>query len=458
MRVKEFSGLRIPFRCNHGKVTLVVYCKPHACSGNCLYCFSVEGITKSTGMNQDTILGRDSDWDPVKQLSKRLEWYGLSRNSGIKYDIALKGDSFANKKREYLEEFVKSIYDYFNGMPSDNLEEAKKIQESAPNRCVTMKAETRPDHVNEKSCEMMLRLGITTVEIGVQSLDDRVLDISRRGHGVETVQKATELIRRSGFELGYHIMVGLPGSSLEQDYSTLSETLWQPEYSPDVLKLYPCILYDKMPTQRDLAHLREKGEWQPLSDDQYLDLLVACFPKIPRYVHINRILRPREGSNIVFAGPSKVIDRMKFKGISQCLWQRSPAQTGIDLCGKYHDFALFTSIQGKSGYCVEALDPHGNLLGYGRVSCFADSVARIRDLRTLGNMLPVGEKNEDKTGIQHIGIGKAMLQELERLAIYHGCVKISVHPAPGVRQYFVSNGYRNRNGDVSLGYLEKKSV
>ncbi len=451
-------GLRTPFRCNHGKVTMIVYCEPYDCSGKCLYCFSIDGITKSTGLNQDTMLGHDCEWDPVKQLSKRLEWYGLSRDSGIKYDIAIKGDSFANKKRDYLEKFVKNIYDYFNGVPSENLEDAKKIQESAPNRCVTVKAETRPDHVNEESCEIMLRLGITTVEMGVQSLDDRVLDINRRGHGVETVRRATELVRRSGFEFGYHIMVGMPGSSLELDYRTLSETLWQPEYSPDVLKLYPCILYGGMSTQQDLADLLKKGEWQPLSDDQYLDLLYECLPKIPRHVHINRIQRMNEDSNAVTAGPSKVIDRMGFKGISQCLWQRSPAQTGIDLHGKYHDFSLFTSKQGESGYCVEALDRDGNLLGYGRVSCFAENVARIRDLRTLGNMLPVGEKNREKTGLQHIGIGKAMLQKIERLAIENGCTKIAVHPAPGVRQYFTANGYRNSDGVTALGYLQKRAV
>jgi elongator complex protein 3 len=454
MRQGEPARLRTPFRRNHGKITMLVYCEPLDCTGKCLYCFSVDGITKSTGANQDTLLGRDCEWDPAAQLSRRMDWYGLQRGSGVKYDIAIKGDSFANKDPRYLERFVKDIYDFFNGTPSDCLEEAKERQEVGPDRCVTVKVETRPDHISETTCELMLRLGVTTVEIGVQSLDEEVLRINRRGHGVEAVREATDLIRRSGFELGYHMMVGMPGSSLDLDYRTLSETLWRGEYSPDVLKLYPTILYHDMPTQKDLADTLARGEWRPLSEEEYERMLDSCLPKIPRYVHINRIQRMSE-INSVAAGPAKVIDRTRFNGICECLWQRSPAQTGIDLDGDYREFSLRTTRQGNSGYCVEGLDRDGRLLAYSRMSVFEDGVARIRDLRVLGDMALVGRAKARDSGIQHIGIGKAMLQRLEELSFEEGCRRVVVHPAPGVRRYFVARHYLPSEKRAELGYYEK---
>jgi elongator complex protein 3 len=384
-----------------------------------------------------------------------MEWYGLKLGSGVKYDIAVKGDSFTNKDVHYLEWFFKSFYDMYNGVISGSIEEAKAIHESAGDRCVTIKAETRADQVTEETCEMMLRLGITTVEIGVQSLYDRVLEINRRGHDVETVGRASALLRRSGFEFGYHMMVGMPGSVLDLDYQTLCDTLWQKEYSPDILKLYPCILYRNMPTQKSLEDMLVAGKWHPLTDEQYLDMLDFCLPRIPSYVHINRIQRMTEDSNAVGAGPSKVIERSRYRDTCKCLWQRSPAQVGLDLNGNYSDFVVRRIPQGEEGICVEALSSKGNLLGYGRISCVDNTDAIVRDLRVLGNMLLIGQKNPDNLGLQHVGIGRAMLMNMEQWASAHGRKKVLVHPAPGVREYFMSTGYQRSKKDTELGYFEK---
>ena len=63
---------RTPFRKSHGKITLVLYNKHYWCGGKCLYCFVAKGFTRSTSGNEDTILARDCDWDPVCQLGGRL--------------------------------------------------------------------------------------------------------------------------------------------------------------------------------------------------------------------------------------------------------------------------------------------------------------------------------------------------------------------------------------------------
>ena len=442
MKIDERPAvLRTPFRINHGKVTLPAYCRPAHCGGDCLYCFSVSGLTKSTGANQDTLLAKSCNWDPVCQLATRMKWYGLSRG-GIKYDILIKGDSFANKDPKYLKDFVKSIYDFYNGENSGTLDDAIALQAGAPDRCVTIKVETRPDQINKKICDMMFRFGVTTVEIGVQSLYDDVLSVNNRGHDVETVRRATTLLSRYGFEIGYQIMIGLYGSTPKRDRKMISELLWEDGFQPDVLKLYPCVLYDETVSQDKLRALYRSGKWAPVSDADYDRFLRQCLTKVPRYVHINQLQRIESERHKIVAGCASKIDRSAFHGISRCLWQRSPAQTGVDLEGDYSSFRLETVSQGSRGFCIEAVAEDDTVLGYGRMTVDKDSGAKIRDLRVLGNMICVGAGNPDRKGLQHIGIGKAMLRRMECLAAKHGQGIVKVHPGPGARAYFEKRGYR----------------
>lgn len=441
---------RTPFRKSHGKITLVLYNKPYWCGGNCLYCFITKGFTRSTSSNEDTMIARQCDWDPLCQLRERFKMYGLVRGLGYKYDLAMKGDTFTRQPREYLADFVRACYDFFNGSHSSSLEEAERRQASAPDRCVTFKVETRPDYIDDERCQFLMELGVTTVEIGVQSLDDDVLKFNRRGHDVEASARATHLLKQYGFEVLYQIMVGLPGSTPDKDRDLLANQLWVEPFCPDAVKLYPCILLrEDVAHHLGLANMLDTGRWTPMTAAEYVLLLQDTYPSMPRYVHVNRIQRIFEPSKVA-ASVADVIDRSMFDGISKCLWQRSVAQRRHDLSADFSGYRIESYRQGY-GYCFEAVVDEDTVIGYGRLTIPTDGEAIVRDVRTLGNMLPVGTQNTNRIGTQHIGVGKSLMRAMEETAKSVGSHRLRLRPAVGVRSYFEQLGYSVTNGR----YLEK---
>lgn len=433
--------MRTPFRKSHGKITFVLYNRPHPCGGHCIYCFSVPGYTKSTTPNEDTELARSCNWSGKSQISERFRLYGLEPASGIKCDLAVKGDSFTTHDRDYMRDYVKGIYDFLNGKPSSSLAEACQMQKRGADRCATFKIETRPDQIDAEACLFFMELGITTVELGVQSLDDNVLLQNKRGHGTEAAVEATRLLRAYGFEVCYQVMVGLPGSDENKDYAMLGEKLWQEQFSPDALKIYPCLLLNENTAyQPPLLQLYNRGDWKPYSSDQYIRLLQRAYPLIPRYVHINRIQRIIPPEKIK-AGSVIEIDRKIFESYSKCLWQRSVAQKTDNLEGDFQNYRIQNYPQGKNRVCFEALIQDETILGYGRLDYLSNNAALIRDVRVLGNMLPVGEKNNLQRGCQHIGIGTSLLKAMEEKAAIQGIRQLFVKPSYGTVDWFVKRGY-----------------
>ncbi len=98
---------------------------------------------------------------------------------------------------------------------------------------------TRPDYINEKILDLLLKYGVTTIELGVQSLDDEVLAKSERGYKSTIVEAASTLIKSYGFKLGIQIMPGLPGSSNKTDYETAEKVL---KIKPDMVRIYPTLV------------------------------------------------------------------------------------------------------------------------------------------------------------------------------------------------------------------------
>jgi elongator complex protein 3 len=446
--------MRTPLRKSHGKITFVLYNKPSFCGGNCVYCFTSKGFTKSTTANEDTILAKDTEWNGKLQLERRFDNYNLLKGSGIKCDLAVKGDSFASHDENYLRQFTKDIYDFLNGHESKNLEEAAKYQLFAKDKCVTYKIETRPDQIDEKKCRFFVELGVTTVEIGVQSLNDDVLSYNNRGHDAASVANATSLLRKYGFEVCYQMMVGLPGSTNEIDTAILSETLWEDQFSPDALKIYPCLLIkEKYAKQNQLHKIYNEKQWKPLNTDEYIALLKRCYPHIPKYVHINRIQRiiPEEK---VEAGVSCEIDRKIFSTISSCLWQRSVANQLDNININFENYEIIFYSQGSNRFCFEAIYRKNISLGYARLDIVPNRYAIIRDIRVLGNMIPVTQKNIERKGCQHIGIGTSLLKAIEEMVLISKIESVFLKPSFGLVEWFEKRGYVQ----VNNYYLMKKII
>jgi histone acetyltransferase (RNA polymerase elongator complex component) len=160
---------------------------------------------------------------------------------------------------------------------------------------------TRPDYINEEILRFLKSYGVTTIELGVQSLNARVLKVSKRGHKIEDVIRASNLIKYYQFELGLQMMVGLPGDRFKSTYETAEKII---SLKPDCVRIYPTIVFQNT----ELNQMFQEGHYKPLSLEDAIeytsDILQLLYANNINVIRIG--LQPTsdllEGSEIV-AGP-----------------------------------------------------------------------------------------------------------------------------------------------------------
>lgn len=124
---------------------------------------------------------------------------------------------------------------------------------------------TRPDYINDKILERMSKYGVTTIEIGVQSLNENVINLSKRGHSIEAVIKAVELIKAYKFSLGIQIMIGLPGDNKEITIETTKKVV---KLKPDFVRVYPTLVIKNT----ELGEMYFSGAYKPLNLDKAIEI------------------------------------------------------------------------------------------------------------------------------------------------------------------------------------------
>ncbi|MCG8458694.1 MAG: tRNA uridine(34) 5-carboxymethylaminomethyl modification radical SAM/GNAT enzyme Elp3, partial [Holophagales bacterium] len=177
----------------------------------------------------------------------------------------------------------------------EELEVAHLANETAAARCVGLVLETRPDHLDLEEVERLRRLGATKVQIGIQSLDDEVLRLNRRGHDVAATRRAMARLRAAGFKLHAHYMPNLLGSDPGRDIEDFARLFADPDFRPDELKIYPCSLIE---TAELMTHFRA-GAWRPYSGEELLHVLESCLLQVPEYCRVTRVIRDIPGDDIV---------------------------------------------------------------------------------------------------------------------------------------------------------------
>jgi elongator complex protein 3 len=124
--------------------------------------------------------------------------------------------------------------------------------------------------------------------MGVQSTDDEILRLNRRGHTIQDVRNAVHLMRQYGFKISLHLMPGLYGSSVEKDIQTFREVFTDPYLKPDELKIYPTSVIP----HTELFHLYQAGKYQPITTEEILQEITVLFQAIiPPYTRIKRLIR-----------------------------------------------------------------------------------------------------------------------------------------------------------------------
>jgi len=301
-----------------GVTPVAVMTEPMKCPGQCIYCPTYLATPQSYTPESPAVLrARKCDYDARKQVELRLRILSEMGHPTDKVELIVMGGTFLACPEDYQYQFIKDCFDALNGEESATLEEAKRLNETTNHRCTGLCIETRPDWCGQEEIDRMLEFGTTRVELGVQTLDDEIYRLVRRGHKVEDVVKATTLLKEHGFKVHYHWMPGLPGSTPEEDLELSVRLFSDARFKPDGLKLYPTMVVEGT----ELEKWYQDGRYQPYDDDTMINLICQIKSIVPKYVRISRVLRDIPAKFIVGGLKDSLRDvvkqRMKQRG-TQC--------------------------------------------------------------------------------------------------------------------------------------------
>jgi len=446
LKNKQNSFVKKPVRSVSGVTPLTVVLKPRKCDhGTCIYCPGGDYVPQSyTNKSPAIMRALALEFDPERQVKNRLEVLNKMNHPTDKIELIVLGGTFLQYTLEYQYDFIKKCFDALNEKPSKDLEEAKKINETAKHRCVAMCIENRPDNCSKEEIERMLSFGCTRVEIGVQMPDDELYRKTNRGHTVEDVVEATKNLKNAGFKLGYHIMPGLPYSNPKKDMELFEKIFSDSRFRPDQLKIYPCQVVEDSP----LAKTHKIINFKPYTREQTEKILLEMMRVIPEYCRVMRMMRefPKE----------KLIDGLERldlrKDVEADLRKRNEKVKEIRMReigfnkseGESKTIKIKTmeydASEGKE-YFIEMVNKENILFGLLRLR-ISNNHGLVRELHVYGQNLNLGSKADEKNQeAQHKGIGKLLMEEAEKIAKKNNLTEISVISGIGVREYYKKLGY-----------------
>jgi len=457
-RREEFNHIiRIkPMRSLSGVAVVAIMTSPYACPhGKCIYCPGGpdNGTAQSyTGHEPAAMRAEQNHFDPYLQTTNRIAQLEEIGHPTDKIDLIIMGGTFTARPYDYQREFVKGAFDGMDGIISKSLEEAQELNERASHRCIGLTVETRPDWFMENEIENSLRLGATRVELGIQSTFDDVLEFVKRGHTVADSIRSTRLTKDAGMKIVYHMMPGLPGSSIQKDMKSFRRIFTDPDFMPDMLKIYPTLVVKGT----ELYDMWKKGEYEPLDTDAATELLIRVKEIVPPWVRIQRIQRDIP-TQYIEAGVKRsdlrgyIQARMKEQGKKcSCIRCREIGHTNSKIGPK--DVSLvrgdYEASHGKEVF-LSYEGPNAELIGFVRLRKIPEDSwkpetgeygAIIRELKVFGSQVPIGD--EPKGRWQHQGYGRKLVDEAEIIAKEGwGTDGILVMSGVGVREYYKKLGY-----------------
>lgn len=336
----------------------------------------------------------------------------------------------------------------------EELEAVHKENETAVCRSVGLVVETRPDHINEEEVIRVRRLGATKVQIGFQSLNDKVLDMNKRGHDVAATRRAVKLLRKAGFKIHAHWMPNLYGSSPAEDIADYDRLFGDPDFRPDELKIYPCSLIESA----ELMQQYQAGTWQPYTHAELLEILVECFKETPEYCRLTRVIRDIPGTDIVDGNKvtnfRQLVDvELEKQGIKSVDIRareiRKKKVTSDDLRLDSVAYASSMSDEIFLQYITEQRDIVGFLrlsLPYADEPSLLDELvgcAMIREVHVYGLSMGIGESMQGRA--QHLGLGTKLIEKAVEIARSRGYAKLAVISAIGTRQYYRKRDFTDGN-------------
>ncbi len=494
-----------PIRTQSGVAPVTVLTKPFPCPGRCIFCPSDVRMPKSYLADEPGAQrAAQHHFDPFDQTYSRLVTYHNIGHRTDKVELIVLGGTWSSYPESYQIWFVKRCFEAMNAfqprteeldsrrpkLPTidfaaidatiegrhvdrtynevvtsflrqhDELEgsgesadwqELAQVQaanESAAARCVGLVVETRPDHLSLAEVIHLRRLGATKIQIGFQSLSDRVLRLNHRGHDVAATRRAMHLLRQAGFKIHAHWMPNLLGSTPTEDIADFERIFVEPDFRPDELKIYPCSLV----STAELMRYYEAGQWRPYDDRELLHVVTECLRRTPEYCRLTRVVRDIPGTDIV--------DGSRVTNLRQVA-EKSLRDRGIatrDIRGREirhrrvhpEDLLLrqleYETTLGREIF-LQYVTAENRIAAFLRLSLPRAAVeiaeirdsAMIREVHVYGLLAALGQREGVRS--QHLGLGRRLICQAVDIARAHGYRKLAVISAVGTREYYRNNDF-----------------
>ncbi len=519
-RRKEVEHLlkRLKVRSNSGVTVVSLLTKPYPCPGKCIYCPTETRMPKSY-LSKEPAAARAlaNNFDPYAQIVSRLTALEMNGHPINKLEVIVIGGTFDYYEKEYQEYFIKEIFRAANEFKTKkdlfknkDIIELQKENEKSECRIIGLSIETRPDYISFSELNWLRYLGVTKIEIGVQHLDQHVLDFNKREMSRESIAKATEIMRSSGFKFVYHMMPNLPESNPEMDIQMFKDLYNSLDFHPDMLKVYPCMILKtsllyKMFTKKEYVRPKNIKEntpnfllmssfpnstpyisktlspvsykkiqkdkenyeavsfdYKPYDDETLVNVLTKIEKEIKNYTRLIRMIRDIPATYILASSKKsnmrELVDQEQKKNgfIQQDIRSREIRDSEVNdkdfelRITKYNtnfgtEFFLeyinkndndklagFVRLRLQSDYFDKELSKYENL------KVLTNKTALIRELHVYGSVKKIGERGDQS---QHVGFGKRLMREAEKISKENGYKKIAVISGVGVREYYKKIGY-----------------
>lgn len=446
-----------PVRTISGVAPVAVLTEPYPCPGTCIFCPEQHEAPKSYLDGEPGVLRAiQNDYDPYAQTHTRIEALNAIGHATDKVELLILGGTWSVYPPDYRERFLRRCFDALNETTSATLEEALRCNESASHRNVGLVVETRPDWITPEEVVALRHQAVTKVQLGVQSCDDHILALNRRGHTLDDVRRAVRLLRLAGLKIVLHWMPNLFGATPASDLTDFARLWDDPGLRPDEIKIYPTALLEGT----DLYALWKEGQYQPYDEDSLIDLLVQCKTLVPPYSRINRLMRDIPAQYII-AGTTKsnlrqlVQTRMRERGLTcRCIrcrevrgkeiavgQIRATEELRLDVMSYPTDATL--------EHFLQYLTPGGQLAGFLRLSLPTaprdvlqipeiHETAMVRELHIYGPAQALGQRGG---AAQHRGLGTQLLDNAAEIARQAGFKALAVIAAVGTRPYYRERGF-----------------
>ena len=369
-----------------------------------------------------------------------------------------------------------------------DLEREHARNERARHRVVGLVVETRPDAITPEALVHIRRLGATKIQMGVQSVDQHILDKNGRNTTVGQIERAFDLLRLFGFKIHAHAMVNLLGATPESDRADYRRFVTDSAFQPDEVKLYPCALIES-------ARLRERyeaGEWVPYTEDELVGVLADDVLATPAFCRVSRMIRDFSSGDIMAGNKKPNLRQMVEEWLAREsaadgapvreIRYREIATSEVDVDALTLDVVPYET-RATSERFLQWVTPEGRIAGFLRLSLphqplgtgdFGWSLqddpsrertaaleplnpaphasptgiasiinpkeAMIREVHVYGMATRVGE---DGAAAQHHGLGRRLIECACDLARAAGYERINVISAVGTREYYRMLGFHD---------------